>query len=235
MRIGTVQALAVRPVRSRAPVAVASVEALAGVGLQGDMHADASSPRQLLLAGAAVYEELALPAHALRENLLADIDTATLSSGTVLHIGRDVLVRLMFQCEACGALDVQRPGLARAIGARRGMLVRVVRGGQIHCGDEICTLDMRMPAWPEDWRARVALVLAAVPADAVIEYKHLARMAGIQSSYCRAVPRLIRQLGPDYALKAVTSQSTSTLPRWEGRGLFDPPSAARPTSSGPIA
>ena len=234
MRIGTVQALAIRPARARPPLAVTSVQALAGIGLQGDAHADASSPRQILLAGTAAYEELALPAHALRENLLADVDTAPLASGTVLQIGRDVLVRLMFQCEACGALDVQRPGLARAIGARRGVLTRVLNGGQVRVGDAICALDMRLPPWPEDWRARVALVLDAVPANAVVEYKHLARMAGIQSSYCRAFPRLIRQLGPDYAHKAVSSQSTSTLPRWEGRGLFGPPSSARPTSSGPI-
>lgn len=218
--VGSVQALAVRPLGAPAPVAVEQVQALAGTGLQGDMHAHALSPRQLLLADSHAYAALALPPHALRENLLVDIDTCGLASGTVLQIGSEVTIRLMFQCEACGGLDAQQPGLSRAIATRRGMLARVLRGGPIQRGDPIRELDTGMPPWPEDWRARVALVLAAVPHGSVVEYRDLARLAGIQSTYCRAFPRVIAGLGPQYAGRAVTSQSASTLPRWDGAGLF---------------
>ncbi|MFC5460696.1 MOSC domain-containing protein [Massilia niabensis] len=219
--LGSVQALAVRPLGTSAPIPVEQVQALAGTGLQGDMHAHALSPRQLLFASSHVYASLALPPHALRENLLVDIDTSRLASGTVLQVGSKATIRLMFQCEACGGLDTQRPGLSRAIGASRGMLARVLCGGRIGRGDTIRALDSGMPPWPEDWRARVALVLDAVPPGSAIEYRQLARLAGIQSSYCRAFPRVIVGLGPRYAGKAVTSQSASTLPRWDGAGLFD--------------
>jgi hypothetical protein len=111
--------------------------------------------------------------------------------------------------------------LSREIGRHRGMLARVIAGGVIHAGDRVRDLGQRMPAWPDDWRDRVARVLDAVPPLAVIEYRHLARLAGIQSSYCRAFPRVIATLGPRFAGKAVPAQSTTSIPRWEGEGLFD--------------
>ena len=219
--IGSVTGLAYRPVDARHRERVELARALDGLGIEGDMHAEALSPRQLLLADAAVYEEYSLPAHALGENLLLDVDTASLRSGTVLGIGDDVRLRLMFQCEACGQLDAVQPGLARRIGARRGILARVLSGGLIRRGDAVRDLGVLHPAWSDDWRERVRCVLDAVPPDMVIEYRLLARLAGIQSSYCRAFPRLLAGLGPHYAGKAVTAQSTGSATRWDGVGLFD--------------
>jgi hypothetical protein len=219
--IGTICALAIRPARSTPPLRVEVAHALAGVGLGGDAHADGRSPRQVLLAGANVYDEHALPAHALRENLLVDLDTAALASGTVLQIGRDVLIRLMFQCESCGQLDVQRPGLARLLGGRRGMLARVLAGGAIRPGDRIRDLGPVLPRWSDDWRDRVRHILDALPAQSVIEYALLARLAGVQTSYCRAFPGMLAKLGPAYAGRAVGMRSQAPAMRWDGGGLFD--------------
>jgi len=223
MQIGTLQALTLRTTRRAPPRQVDCADAVAERGLLGDAHADRYSPRQLLLADAGVYRELALPPHALRENLLVDIDTAALASGTVLRIGNEVLLRLMFQCEACGNLDAFRPGLSRVLGERRGMLARVITGGTLHAGDRIHDLGPLLPAWPDDWHERVLMVLDALPPDAVIEYRDLARLAGVQSTYCRAFPRMIRNLGPDYQGKAVAANDPVTAPRWKGEGLFDHP------------
>src|SRR5689334_2592313 len=99
-----------------------AVRALADHGLDGDKHADRFSPRQLLLASASAYADFALPAHALGENLLIDLDTAQLASGTVLQIGAEARLRLMFQCEPCGTLDGFQAGLSSRIGRRRGVL-----------------------------------------------------------------------------------------------------------------
>jgi len=219
--IGTVKALATRGARTQPQRRADRATAIAGSGLAGDVYADALSPRQLLLADEAVYEDFGLPAHALRENLLLDLDAAQLPSGAVLRIGAEVTIRLMFQCEACGQLDAYRPGLSGKLGARRGMLARVLRGGVIACGDAVRDLGVISTAWPDDWRERVRRVLDAVPKGCVVEYKHLARLAGIQSSYCRAFPRLIGQLGAAYAGKAASAQAAATLVRWEGAGLFD--------------
>jgi len=221
MVIGQVCALSLRADRRVPPVRVERAVALAGRGFEGDVHADPVSPRQLLLAGSPVYASLGLPAHTLRENLLVDVDTATLVSGTLLQLGEQVRIRLMFQCEACGQLDLQRPGLARALGNRRGMLARVVAGGTVRAGDTIMQLGERMPSWPDDWRERVMMVLGAVPPGQVIDYARLALVAGIQSSYCRAFPRLLARLGPQYAARAVPARAPGSLPRWDGGGLFE--------------
>jgi hypothetical protein len=221
VHLGSVAALAYRSASHPMPVGVDSLHALAGLGILGDRHADALSPRQLLLASRGVYDDFSLPPHALRENLLIDVDTTGLASGTVLQVGGEVRLRMMFGCEACGRLDLVQPRLAQRIGNRRGMLARVLAGGEIRAGDAVLDLGVLAPAWLEDWRERVRCVLDAVPAGSVVEYRHLARLAGIQSSYCRAFPRLLARLGAGYAAKAVSAQSATSLARWTGDGLFD--------------
>ena len=127
----------------------------------------------------------------------------------------------MFQCEACGQLDAIRPGLAKRLGARRGVLARVLEGGVVRTGDAVRKLGVLEHPWNDDWRLRVRRVLDAEPAGMVVEYRHLARLAGIQSTYCRAFPRLVAKLGAAYSAKAVPAQAAHPLPRWEGEGLFD--------------
>lgn len=220
MDTGQVIALATRPAHTASPLPAGQVEAHAGLGLAGDRHADPLSPRQVLLASAAAYTALALPPHALRENLLVDLDTAQLVSGTVLQVGAEVRLRLMFQCEPCGMLDGFQAGLSGRIGQRRGMLARVLAGGTIRAGDRILDLGRRLPAWDDDWRARVARVVEAVPGGMVLTYARLALLAGVQATYCRAFPRLLARLGPAYAGKAVSAQAAQGLRCWDGEGLF---------------
>lgn len=218
--MSSVGGLAWRPARGQPPLAADSLRLLADVGIAGDLHADARSPRQLLLASSQAYEDLGLPPHALRENLLLDFDTACLGSGTVLQVGEQVRLRVMFQCEACGQLDAMAPRLAQRIGNRRGVLARVLKGGVVQRGDPVRALGLLEAAWSDDWRARVRQVLDAMPDGSVIEYRQLARLAGIQSTYCRAFPRLLAGLGPRYAAQAVAANSRVALPRWQGEGLF---------------
>lgn len=202
-------------------------------GAEGDRHVDPLSPRQLLLASRASYAALGLAPLALRENLLLENDIDRLPSGTVLRIGARATVRLMFACEACGRLDLHGRGLAARIGARRGMLARVIEGGVIHPGDPVLDLGQHLPAWSDDWRLRIAQVLDAVPDGAVVGYAQLARLAGIQSTYCRAFPRLLRALGPAYAEKAVAARSPSSRPRWTGADLFAVTDSRALAPSGP--
>jgi MOSC domain-containing protein YiiM len=221
MDIGRIEALALRPSLAAPPVRVDAARAIAYRGLDGDVHADPLSPRQVLLAGTDAYDAFALPPHTLRENLLVDVDTARLVSGTVLQVGDGALLRLMFQCEACGHLDAHEPGLSMRIGTRRGMLARVLRGGDVRPGDRVRIVGQRLPAWSDDWRERIVQVLDALPPAHVVTYKRLAQLAGVASTYCRAFPGMIARLGPRYAGKAVPTQSGVALPRWEGHGLFE--------------
>lgn len=216
--IGRVAAIAIRPPGTPAPRAQATVQALAGAGLEGDRHADPLSPRQVLLASKRSYTDLALPEYALRENLLLDTAGAPFVSSTVLQIGEHALLRLMFLCEACGQLDLVRPGLAGLIGAGRGMLARVIRSGAMHVGDTVRDLGPLLPPWSDDWRERVLHVLSMMPDGAVVEYARLARLAGVDASYCRAFPRLLARCG--LTSRAIPAKSVVATPRWHGDGLF---------------
>lgn len=219
--IGQVEALHLRPSLRDLPRAVSNAVAVTDVGLEGDAHAHHLSLRQLLLAGSPAYAGLRLPPHALRENLLLDADTAGLASGTVLAVGDEALLWLTFQCEACGQLNVHLDGATRRIGAQRGMLARVLRGGNIATGDIVRDTGRRMPVWSDQWKERVVKVLDAVPPGAVIEYRQLAWLAGIAASYCRVFPRFLRELGPAYAALAVSMHDATAKPRWQGEGLHD--------------
>ncbi|WP_229506770.1 MOSC domain-containing protein [Pseudoduganella rivuli] len=221
--IGHVKALSIRRLRHEPPTLVAAAQALTGLGLAEDIHADPLSLRQLLVAGEGAYHDLELSPLALRENLLLDCDTSTLRSGSVLRVGQDVLLWLTFQCEACGHLNSHQDGLSKVIGMRRGMLARVINGGMIHVGDSVRNLGQLLPQWSDDWKERVRRVLDAVPTAEVIEYKQLARLAGVPSSYCRVFPRVTRDFGKAYASKAVSVQSKISKPRWQGTGLFELP------------
>jgi MOSC domain-containing protein YiiM len=219
--MGQVLQLSVRPARALASREVPAATAVAHWGLSGDIHADALSPRQVLLAGAPAYARLGLAPHALDENLLLDIDTSALPSGALLRVGGQVVLWLSFQCEPCGRLDRQRSGLSRDIGLQRGMLARVLAGGHIRPGDAVVLLD-GTPPWsmPEadDWRRRVARVLDAVPDGHVIEFRQLARLSGVAPGYCRVFPRVARELGLSH--KAVAMSARPELPRWTGSGYF---------------
>lgn len=217
--MASVLTLALRGQGTAAPTPADAVHALAGFGLEGDRHLDPRSPRQVLLASQDVYEELGLAPLNLRENLLLDLDTSTLPSGSLLRIGTEAILRVSFQCEACGSLERLRPGLVRAIGRRRGVLARVHAGGLIRRGDPVRLLAERAPALSEDWRERVVQVLQAMPAGMVVEYAELARLAGIQSSYCRAFPRLLAGRGLGH--KALPARAAAGLARWDGAGLYD--------------
>lgn len=225
--LARVLALTLRPGGAAGPQDVPRLQLIDGAGALGDLHLDRASPRQLLLAYSDPYRRLELTQHALRENVLVDIDLAALPSGTVLRIGTTALVRLMFTCEACARLDLRQPGLARRIGPDRGILARVVRGGVVQPGDSVENLGALLGPWPDDWRERIAQVLDAMPPGHVVDNASLARLAGIQSTYCRAFPRVLARLGPQYAARVVAAKSTSTLPRWSGVGLFDPTPAQR--------
>jgi MOSC domain-containing protein YiiM len=217
--LGRIVSVVVRSDRSVPAGEVSVAQAVAGIGLEGDMHADALSPRQVLLAGAPAYDRHGLAPNTLRENILLDVDTSALASGTLLQLGDSAIVRLTFHCEACGYLDARHAGLARAIGHERGVLARVLRGGAVHAGDSVQRLDTTLPPWPDDWRDRVARILAQVPHGMVLEYRQLARLAGIQAVYCRALPALARKLG--MGDRAVAQHAMPGVPRWAGHTIFD--------------
>ncbi len=178
---------------------VASAEARAGLGLDHDCNQDPASPRQVLLVSAAVVATARLAAGDLRGNLVVEGDVDALPSGTVLRTG-DVRLRITLACESCALLERVRPGLAREVRATRGRLARVVTSGRLVPGAAVEVEPDRQPPLAERWQARVAAVIAQVPPGQILTYAQLATVVGVQRSYCRAFPPLLRQLATGSAL-----------------------------------
>jgi MOSC domain-containing protein YiiM len=220
-QLGPLKVLHIRPQGSEAPIRVKQIRAIAHVGLEHDKHADPLSPRQLLIAGARVYQELDLPTAVLRENLQIDFPTEDLASGDLLRIGANVVLWLTFQCEPCKHLERRRPGVVKAVGNRRGMLARVVSGGIIKEGDLVQSARSTIPAMSNDWKDRVLTVMRAMPAGHVIEYRQLAELAGVAKAYCRAFPKVLSKLPPEVASRAQAGGLPKCAFKWTASELFD--------------
>jgi MOSC domain-containing protein YiiM len=220
-RLGVVMGLRIRPESSHEPKEVDQLVALAGFGLHGDTHAHPLSPRQLLVAGSDVYRDLGLKAMTLRENLLVDFSTERLASSALLQVGPEVVLWLTFQCEACGRLEQRHPGVLKSINGRRGMLARVLCGGRMSVGDEVRQCASSIPPISSVWQERIAGVLNRVPVGKRVEYRQLARLAGVPKAYCRVFPKILSQLPPAVASMAQPGTVTHTHERWTGEDLFD--------------
>lgn len=127
----------VTPVRRQPAVAVEASRAVADLGLDGDAHAKAGSDRQVLLMDRETLDALGLAPGDLKENLTtAGFPLYDQPSGALLRVG-DAVLKLTGPCTLCGKTEAIRPGLRQELAGRRGMLARVVEGGEIRVGDAV--------------------------------------------------------------------------------------------------
>ncbi|MBV8879921.1 MAG: MOSC domain-containing protein [Planctomycetaceae bacterium] len=107
------------------------------LGVDGDHHAKARSSRQVLLMAEENCDAFGLRPGEVRENIVTrGLDLQNLPAGTRLEIGSAAL-EITKDCEPCSFIERLRPGLRAKMERRRGMLARVLRGGEIRVGDEI--------------------------------------------------------------------------------------------------
>lgn len=177
---------------------VASARGVGGLGLEGDANASASSPRQVLIAGADDLRSMRLRYDSLRANIVLDRGVHDLSSGDVLRVG-SLWLRITMRCEACGRLNQERPGLSKEVGARRGILARVICDGEVGEGAETFSAGGHLPALSDNWHERVRQIVHAIPSGKIVSYASLAEVAGVQSVYCRALPAVLRKAALDGA------------------------------------
>ena len=120
-----------------------SLRLIQELGVDGDHHARPRSSRQVLLMAEENCDAFGLAPGEVRENIVTrGLDLQNLAAGTVLGIGAAEL-EITKDCEPCSFIDGLRPGLRARMERRRGMLARVLRGGDIRVGDEIV---LRPPA-----------------------------------------------------------------------------------------
>jgi len=114
-----------------------SLMLMADLGIDGDAHARPRSSRQVLLMAEENCDAFGLSPGEVRENIVTrGLDLQNLPEGTRLEIGATAL-EITKDCEPCSFIDKLRPGLRAQMERRRGMLARVLKGGEIRVGDEI--------------------------------------------------------------------------------------------------
>lgn len=122
----------------RAPMQkLQAVRAIENLGLEGDRHAMPDGSRQVLLIEEETLEGLEVSVGAVKENITTrGIGLMRLSPGTRLQISGAVF-ELTKACTPCSRMEEIRPGLREELEGKRGMLARVVRGGEIRVGDAV--------------------------------------------------------------------------------------------------
>jgi MOSC domain-containing protein YiiM len=111
--------------------------AVADHGLEGCAHARPGGKRQVLLASSEHLDAVGVEPGRIRENFTVDgIDVQSWPVGQRLRIGEAVFEVTMV-CDPCERMEAIRPGLRDQLEGRRGMLARVVEGGEVAVGDQV--------------------------------------------------------------------------------------------------
>ncbi|MEE9248301.1 MAG: MOSC domain-containing protein [Dehalococcoidia bacterium] len=122
-----------------------SARVIDDLGIEGDRYAAKRginrSKRQVLLMDRETLEELGLSPGTVRENITTSgLDIYSLAPGQRVGIGSQVILEVTEACNPCERMDAIRPGLQAQLQGRRGMMTRVVRGGEFSVGDPVKVL-----------------------------------------------------------------------------------------------
>ena len=112
------------------------VNAVAGQGFEGCAHANPPK-REVLFASKQYLDELDLEPGAIRENLTIEgADVHQWPVGQRVRAG-EALFEVTMVCDPCHKMDALRDGLRAELEGKRGMLARIVEGGQVAVGDPV--------------------------------------------------------------------------------------------------
>jgi len=111
-------------------------QAIIGGGLEGCAHANPPR-REVLFASKEHLDSVSVEPGAIRENLTVEgDDVQQWPIGQRLRVGEAVFEVTMV-CDPCRKMDELRQGLRAELDNKRGMLARVVEGGEVAVGDEV--------------------------------------------------------------------------------------------------
>ena len=109
---------------------------ISGQGLEGCAHANPPM-REVLFASKEHLDSVGVEPGAIRENITVEgADVQAWPLGQRLKAG-DAVFEVTMVCDPCHRMDELRDGLRAELEGRRGMLARVVEGGEVAVGDEI--------------------------------------------------------------------------------------------------
>ena len=111
--------------------------AIAGEGLEGCAHANPPK-REVLFVSAAHLDSVGVDAGAIRENLTVEgADVQQWPIGQRVKVGDEAVFEITMVCDPCKRMDDLRQGLRAELDDKRGMLARVVEGGEVAVGDDV--------------------------------------------------------------------------------------------------
>jgi alkylated DNA nucleotide flippase Atl1 len=193
---GSVAALFVKVRHGNDTAELAPGDALAcvaGLGVDGDVHANRLSPRQILVTLQSELNALSISPGALHENMvISGAPQAYFRPGAALVTSGGVEIRLTMYCEPCKRIQGLVPDLA-ALLERRGVLGRIVAGGEIRSGDTIELIPDRYAALPESVEQKFLDFIPTIPAGRVVRFGDVTTAMGVADSFVRAVPGYIRR------------------------------------------
>jgi MOSC domain-containing protein YiiM len=112
------------------------ITAIEGYGLEGCAHANPPK-REVLFVSKEHLESVDVEPGAIRENITVEgDDVEQWPIGQRVRAGQAEF-EITMVCDPCRRMDELRQGLRVELEGKRGMLARVVTGGQIAVGDEI--------------------------------------------------------------------------------------------------
>ena len=143
---GMVTRLQICPAHHAPMLVKECVRAVADLGLEDDAHARQGSTRQVLFMDEETLAAFGLSAGCVRENITTrGIDLETLAVSTRVRAGSAVF-EITKSCTPCDFMDDIRPGLREQMEGQRGMLARVIEGGELRVGDAIEVAAVRRAA-----------------------------------------------------------------------------------------
>jgi MOSC domain-containing protein YiiM len=147
--------------------------------------------RQVLITARSVTAACGLAPGDLRENIEIDRDDLyELPSGTVIRIG-EALIRLTFHCEPCKKI-LHLVGFDEIV-HKRGYLGSCLNGATIALGDPVALTGQTLEAIPYAVKDRIRWFLGKQ--NAMLGAMDIVHGLGLPSSYARAMPRLVANLG----------------------------------------
>src|SRR5258706_10160361 len=111
---------------------------LANSGVEGDKYARPGRRRQVLLVEQESLDEFGLARGALDEQItVAGAALSGLTARTRFRVG-GTLLEVLGPCEPCHKMNRHGPGMQERLLGKRGTLAKVVEGGVIRIGDQVC-------------------------------------------------------------------------------------------------
>ncbi len=169
-----------------------SLQCVQGWGIEGDVHANRFSPRQILITLASDLEKFAIAPGSLHENMVVSLTPEHMfRPGAAILTDRGVEIRLTMYCEPCSRISHLIPSLRDLI-QRRGILGTIAKGGSISTGDLFTLLPDQYALLPESPTRRFQDFVAAIPPGTVVRYADIAVGMGVAHSFVRAMPGYIK-------------------------------------------